>query len=453
MLIQFVVKNYLSFSDKEESVFKMTATSDNRHPNHVAHIKEQNLDILRTAAIYGANGAGKTNLIKALSFLKNLITKGVPPNKRIPIRRFKLSDTAAQEPARFEIEVLQEGTHYSYGLVLDDSRIREEWLFETKPNGRETLLFERTTTEKGNSQFEFGARLKESGSDFLSFVAQGTRPVQPFISEAELRNIKQIQPFIDWFRNTLELVPAELVYKQLEVRIHHDQDFAKKLGAFLKAAGTGIESVGTEVESLEFSKHFPGMPEDMKQGILSDLNGKNKAVIINAINPENSATDLKLISGTPESPLLIKLLTKHKHSSGKEISFPYKDESMGTKRLMHLFPILFSLQQTNKVFVIDELDRSLHPLLSRTFLSNFLDSKSKQSQLVFTTHEECLLDLDLLRRDEVWFVEKDETQASRCYPLTDFKIRPDVEIRKGYLNGRFGAIPFFGSTKELGWEN
>lgn len=452
MLIQFIIKNFLSFSDTEESIFKMTATSDSRHPNHVVHIEDQKLELLRTAGIYGANGAGKTNLIRALNFLKNLITKGVPPNQKVPVKRFRLSNTAEKEPARFEIEILQDNIHYCYGIVLDDIRIREEWLFETRPNGRETMLFERVTAEDGSSKFEFGARLKESGEDFISFVAKGTRPAQPFVSEAELRNIKQVQPFINWFRNTLELVPAELVYKPLEIRIHHDKDFAEKLGGFLKAAGTGIESVGTQTEELDFSKHFPGMPEEIIQEILSDLGGKS-AVMVNAGNKDGTINELKFISGTSEAPLLIRLHTIHKNNHGKEVSFSYKDESMGTRRLMHLFPILFSLLQTDKVFIIDELDRSLHPLLSKTFLSKFLDSDSKRSQLIFTTHEECLLDLDLLRRDEIWFVEKDSNQASRCYPLTDYKVRPDVEIRKGYLNGRFGAIPFFGSTKELGWES
>ncbi|OYZ18937.1 MAG: hypothetical protein B7Y39_12960 [Bdellovibrio sp. 28-41-41] len=442
MLIQFVAKNYLSFSNVDECIFKMTATSDSRHSNHVANVEGHKLNLLRTAAIYGANAAGKTNLVKALYFLRSLLIKGTQPKSKIALNRFKLNSSSRSEPARFEIEILQEDIHYSYGIVLDEERILEEWLFETKPNGRETMLFERASSKNGESKFEFGARLRESGLDFLSFVAKGTRPEQPFASEAELRNIKQIQPFLNWFRDTLVIIPADSKYKPLEMRIHQDQEFANHLGNFLRAAGTGIESIGSASEDLEFAKHFPGMSDDLKQQILSTLDGKNAVMIDSGKGP--SSNDLKIITGTIDKPILIKLNTIHKGLDGKEVSFSFKDESSGTQRLIHLFPVLFSLKQSKKVYVVDELERSLHPLLSRLFISTFLDSAVTRNQLIFSTHEECLLDLDLLRRDEIWFMEKGPDQASKCYPLTEFKIRPDLEIRKGYLAGRFGAIPFFG---------
>lgn len=442
MLIQFVARNYLSFSDLDECVFNMTATTDSRHINHVSKVEGHKLDLLRAAAMYGANGAGKTNFVKALYFLKSLLIKGIQPKHRIPISRFKLNSSSKSTPARFEVEVLQDGIHYSYGIVLDDERVREEWLFETKNNGRQTMLFERATSMENESKFEFGARLKESGADFLNFVAKGTRPEQPFVSEAESRNILQIQSFLKWFRETLNIIPADSKYRPLAMRIHRDKEFASHLGIFLKAAGTGIESIGSTSEDLDFSKHFPGMPEDLKQEILTTLDGKNGVMVDSGKGP--SANDLKIITGKIDKPILVRLHTIHKGLDGNEIAFSFKDESSGTQRLIHLFPILFSLKQSKKVYIVDELERSLHPLLSRLFISTFLDSEVTLNQLIFTTHEECLLDLDLLRRDEIWFMQKGPDQASKCYPLTEFKIRPDLEIRKGYLAGRFGAIPFFG---------
>lgn len=444
MLIQFVIKNCLSF--KDETVFRMTPTSDSRHSDHVFHSKGQKLSLLRTAAIYGANGAGKTNLVIALGFLRWLLISGVKPNAKIPLRRFKLANTNS-EPAKFEIEFLKNNVHYSYGISLDDTRVHEEWLFSTRPDGgREARLFERVTSKNGITSVEFGPQLKESGEDFLSFVAQGTRAEQPFLSEAETRNVKQIQPVMDWLRSCLTIVRVSSTSRSLPIRLSKDKNFADLLGKFLKAAGTGIDAVETNEEDLNFEVHFPWMPQTTRDEILAGLDGKASFVI----GIESNIDDISVVTGTKESPKILKMQTTHVTEDGSKVRFKFTEESSGTRRLIHLFPALFAMTQEEKVFVIDELDRSLHPLLSRTFLETFF-KQGKRSQLIFTTHEECLLDLDLLRRDEIWFIEKDGDQASHCYPLTDYKIRPDLEIRKGYLNGRFGGIPFFGDTNSLGW--
>lgn len=447
MLIQLVVKNFLSFRD--ETVFRMTATNDTRHPDHVLNIESQKISLLRSAAIYGANGAGKTNLVTALAFMKRLLVNGVKPKTNIGLRRFKLDDESERSPAKFEIEILKNGIRYSYGILLDDTRIHEEWLFSTKPDGgREARLFERVTSKDGTSTIEFGPQLKENGEDFLLFLAKGTRPEQPFISEAESRNVKQIQPVLDWFRDTLSIIRTSTTYRPLAVRLGKDKNFADSLGKFLKAAGTGIEAVEANEEALDFDKHFPGMPQALRDDLLTSLDGKANMIIL---GPEGPEDDFTAISGNRDNPKLLKLHTVHGGNKGERVSFRFAEESSGTKRLIHLFPALFALTQEGKVFVVDELDRSMHPLLSRLFFQTFLETASKSGQLIFTTHEECLLDLDLIRRDEIWFIEKDKTESSHCYPLTDFKIRPDVEIRKGYLNGRFGAIPFFGDIASLGW--
>ncbi|MGK5086834.1 ATP/GTP-binding protein [Bdellovibrionota bacterium FG-2] len=446
MLIQFVVENFLSFRD--EAVFRMTATSDAKHLDHVFTVESQKLSLLRSTAIYGANGAGKTNLVVALEFIQGLVTNGIKPKQKIPLRRFKLSDESAQKPSRFEVELLKDETRYSYGIVLDDTTVREEWLFATRPNGREVPYFERATTSDGNTQIKFGSQLKiKYGEDFLTFLAKGTRPEQPFIAEAESRNVKQIQPFIDWFRDSLSIVRTAATYGPLPLRISRDKNFTCALAQFLKAAGTGIETVETNEEDLDFDKHFPEMPITVRQEILADLNEKT-SLLLGQSSPED---DLTMITGGRENPKLLRIHTVHRGKNGKNVRFAFSEESAGTKRLIHLFPALFSLSQKNQVFIIDELDRSMHPLLSRHFFAAFLENAAKTSQLIITTHEECLLDLDLVRRDEVWFMEKDTEEASHCYPLTDFKVRPDLEIQKGYLNGRFGAIPFFGDVKSLGW--
>ena len=149
---------------------------------------------------------------------------------------------------------------------------------------------------------------------------------------------------------------------------------------------------------------------------------------------------------------LTQLKTSHRHENGDLIDFSMDEESEGTQRLINLIPSLYILgKDAEKVIFIDELDRRLHPLLSRSFVESAINCRSRENQLIFTTHDTNLLDLDLLRRDEIWFVEKNKNGVSDCYSLAEFKIRPDLKIEKGYLNARFGAIPFFGNPKDLGW--
>ena len=148
--------------------------------------------------------------------------------------------------------------------------------------------------------------------------------------------------------------------------------------------------------------------------------------------------------------LLRTIRAEHKAADGSPVPLPFQEESDGTQRLTHLLPALFQLQNQQRVYVIDEIDRSLHPLLSRKFIEFFLHAcKGHGSQILVTTHESNLMDLDLLRRDELWFTEKDAQGASSIYSLSDYKVRTDLKIDKGYLHGRFGAIPFLGNLDRL----
>ena len=146
-----------------------------------------------------------------------------------------------------------------------------------------------------------------------------------------------------------------------------------------------------------------------------------------------------------------KLVFEHKNNSGNSISFAYAEESDGTKRLLDYLPAFLSVILLKGVYVIDEIERSIHPLLIKELLTKFsLDEKTK-GQLIFTTHESNLLDQDILRQDEIWFAEKNKTGSTELYPLSDFKEHHTIDIRKGYLNGRYGAIPFLGNLKDLNW--
>ena len=337
---------------------------------------------------------------------------------------------------------------YTYGFVANSKRILEEWLF-ARPKSQEVRYFERVTDVQSSTKVEFGPTLKrwEKDEQFLEFVARGTRENQLFLTEAMERNMESVKPVYQWFRDVLTLVPTNLPMQPIEIRACQEVSFTEFMGDFLCLADTGINGVVTEEEELDYKRHLPGMPEVLRQRLEDDLAKQEVVWMIGGEEKPSFA-----IRSGKDGPTVIRLKTKHKDQQGQPVLFNIEEESSGTQRVMQILPILADIKTGNRVYVIDELDRKLHPLLSRLFVETFLEqSKANNSQLIFTTHETSLLNMDLLRRDETWFVEKDTGGVSHLYSLSSLKVRPDLKIERGYLQGRFGAIPFIGDTRALGW--
>lgn len=444
MLIRFTVSNYLSF--KEEAGLNLLATTDSHHQKHVFHApKGKEVSILRTAVMYGANGSGKSNLVKAIEFAQKLILEGTKSDKPISFVPFKLNADCIKKPGKFEFVIKHNGTLYTYGFLVNSKRVIEEWLYAII-NKNEQRLFERITNEQGTVTAEFGPSLARKGTNqyqFLQFVVKGTRPNQLFLTEAQERNVKEIKPLIEWFKNVLTVISPTSVYEGLTIRAHEDVNFAKFIGNFLNDAGTGIE--GIEPTEVKLQDKLTEFPVELREKILTDVQTATSVIL------QNEAGGQYLVKkGKAGEPLLIRLKAKHRMNDGETTTFEFEEESDGTKRLMHLIPALIDSKRREKVYVVDEIDRSLHPLLSKLFLQFYLDEKAfMQGQLILTTHETNLLNLDILRRDEIWFVEKDKKGASHFSSLAEYKVRNDLKIAKGYLQGRFGAIPFIGDLKHL----
>ncbi len=459
MLVQVTIENFLSF--REETTFSMLGVSgDQHHADHLAvDAAGKGRSLLPISAIYGANAAGKSNLIKAIDFAKDLILEGTRSSQALQVSSFKLGNYS-NKPSKIEFIFTYKGDLYSYGFRLNNTQILEEWLYGT-PFGkkREVPYFERVTSQKKETTVEYGTPLKgrsKKREQFLDFVAQGTRPNQLFLTEAIDRNVQTVKPVVDWFRKVLTIIPAEASSRGLELGILSNKEFTNFLSDFLRFADTGIDSIGTEEVEFDFDRHFPGMPQSMREELLQDLSkaGEEAGEDFVAMFENFRGKRYLLVKGTQGNLSLIQLRTQHRHANGHLVDFSMEEESEGTQRLIHLMPVLFLLQENpEKVILLDELDRRLHPLLSRRFIEVALSCRKKnsQNQLIFTTHDTNLLDLDLLRRDEIWFVEKNRQGASHLYSLAEFKIQPDIKIEKGYLNGRFGAIPFFGDIRNLGW--
>lgn len=441
MLLQFVVENFLSFRDA--ATLSLLAAEDVEHAPGQLLSGPEGRDVLRCAAIYGANASGKSNLARAIEIAQDLILRGTRSGKPIKRSPFKLDPTRLDAPSRFELEVGAAEHRYSYGFAVTDTEVQAEWLFISEGDS-ERLLFEReATSPAGQSTIRIGEALAADAErqQFLRFVAEGTRPNQLFVTEARERNVVELNPFIDALQAVTIIWPGA-AFGQLAGRLVSDASFRSFVGTLLQEAGTGVE--GIDVESSVWTASQ--LPHEILEAYLS---GASLSGEIGTIRPAGfDKLELLMLQGV------------HRTQGDQPVKLGLDEESDGTRRLLHLAPALYFLNLPGKGdrgYIIDELERSLHPLLTRLFLERFLapNARGQVGQLIFTTHDTNLLDLSLLSRDSIWFTEKDDRGASTLYSLAEYKAdqleQLGAHLEQGYLQGRFGAIPFFGDAAKLRW--
>jgi AAA15 family ATPase/GTPase len=450
MLLSFTLKNFRSFADEQE--FSMVAS--NKYPDHREHLcRVPNSDesVLRTAIIYGANGSGKSNLIKALSFIQLLVITGTQPGKAIARQPFLFDVKAGREPSRFQLRFIQNELVFDYGFLVTDTEISEEWLFLLR-GAKETSVFERTTKE-GQSKIDPGPGMTETQygdhSKAAALARIGVRGNQLFLAAVRdglnaADHGPLIQAVLEWIGSIVIVMP-NANFNGLAQWVANNVLFTDFAGRFLRDASTGVAALRMDNQELDEKS---GLPLDFAKQVLSDAQpGEVRQMQLPGLG------NVFLQKGVDQKILLQSIRAEHQDSEGRAVMLPLQEESDGTQRLTHLLPALFQLQDERRIYVIDEIDRSLHPLLAKKFIEFFLRAcSSKKGQLVVTTHESNLMDLDLLRRDELWFTEKSLQGISSLYSLADFKVRTDLKIDKGYLQGRFGAIPFLGNLDRLAEE-
>jgi uncharacterized protein len=442
MLIRFAVENYLSFNERVE--LSMITGKYRLLPEHVIKRNgKRSPNLLKAAVVYGANASGKTNIVSAIAFGKRLVVRGTKAGDSISVRRFKLEKDKDSKLSRFQYDFDTDGTSYSYGFGIDNTRVAEEWLYEIG-GAKDKCLFERQTSDDGqvtvNCLDALAKNVKER--DFLSFVALGTRPNQLFLTESVERNMKHFEGVHTWFKNKLNVIFPRSRVSGLGVRFEKDE--GKDQDAFLRlvqAFDTGISGFQAKRRGLEKTD----LPEQIVESLMKDLKAGEMAEIE---GPGDESYTVRLSkNGELEA---LSLATKHRiKNSTEEVVFDLGEESDGTRRIIDLVPAVSSLSKSGGVFIIDELDRSLHPHVTRGLLKTFFTQSMPDSQLIVTTHESSLLDLTLLRRDEIWFVDKNQHGESEVHSLEEFKPRYDKDIRKGYLLGRFGGIPVVRGPKRI----
>ena len=468
MLLQFTVENFLSFD--EEVAFSMLASDkigENEHPSHVIAGQPK---LVRGAAIYGANGAGKSNLIAAMSFSRQLMLSGVRPGQSIGARPFALRTEEAR-PTKFGWIFRHAHQIWNYSISILGNRVEAESLHARNIAYEEdNLYFERATDPNGETKVEFGAIVLGDGSEeraqFLKFVAQGCRPEQPFINEAWDRGLREFYSFINWFVHSLQIVTMQEAWagrklsssfsmpgykskKDFEPVRVRDEEFIQFLSEFLRYADTGIEKVVFDREEFR-PEMLPFLEDEYRDEEFFSSQGSDATLVL---FPKEAKLPFMAERDADGIKVLIPKAV-HLDSEGNEKPFPFEWESAGTRRLLYLVPWLFQLFSEPTVLIIDELDQHLHSLLAREFVRLALDDKrAERGQLIFASHDTSLLDKWLLRRDEIWFVDKNRNGASDLFSLSQFDMSDDVDYERAYLQGLFEGKPYFKfSPLVRGWD-
>lgn len=449
MLVRFTVSNFLSF--RESTEFNMLTGNPRRLEHHV-YEPVKGLELLKMAAVYGANGAGKSNLVKAMIYLRDLVTRGwVPPG---PLQ-FKLDQAAVKQPTTLEVEFICEGNMYVYGVDLSPTQIIEEWLYHSLPDKEDELIFHRRMKE-GAVSIEVAPSYRETEEQKLRIglyekeILKDTVTLLQMLGESKA-DFGPVRHVLNWFGNSWGVMFPQSQPKGIIEEMTRIPEFFAFARELMCTFHTGIQEL--DIETYDLNTFFGADDAELASQIKSDLEksealGRNMVVQHHTLNEE-----LFITRNTEGMPVVKRLIARHTGSGGRSVPFALWQESDGTRRLLDFLPVLFKATREPVVIVIDEIERTIHPLLLRELVSKFAMDKQTKGQLVFTTHEAHLLDQEFMRQDEFWFAEKSHEGATSLSPLSDFKdVRYDLDLRKGYLAGRFGAIPYTGDLRHLKWD-
>lgn len=413
MLIRFRVENFRSIRDEQE--LSLVASPLSEHTESLVHAERYDIDLLRAAAIYGPNASGKSTLLHALDFMRDAVEESHriwSPDGGVPRTPFALDPAAVAQPSLFAADLLLDGVRYEYGFVADSARIHEEWLY-AYPNGRKQEWFTRDSTRA--PEFTFSRYLKGENRAIAGF----TRPNSLFLSAAAQNNHPMLDRVYAWFGSGLLLVTesSRPDFELAGYNLCQDEHVRSAIFDFLELADLGISGIETVEEEMGvYASRFGLKPGD----------------------PE-----LPLFSTRPAGGVRL----RHRAGRGRaDVALPFEQESQGTQTLFGLAGVIRGMLRSGGVLVVDELDRSLHTHLALSIIRMFTNPETNpnNAQLIFNTHDTNLLDTSLMRRDQIWFTEKGQDGATRLFPLTDFRARKYENLERGYLLGRYGAVPAIG---------
>ncbi|MBW9154519.1 ATP/GTP-binding protein [Clostridium estertheticum] len=409
MLMEFSVENFLSIKDRV--TLSMVASKDTSHKKNLIKNADKGINILNTAVIYGANASGKTTVLRGIGFLANFLNTSheMQNGKKISVKPFRLDRACLDKPSSFEIIFKTEGIKYVYGFSVTKDKVIEEYLYYY-PKGRQSIIFERENTDqyKFTNDIEIQTQIKNK---FHS-------PNKLFLSTASLWEYKPAQIPFEWIDNNLQIIISHERLEEITADMMKENEIINKKVKYL------IKTVVKDIEDITFTEIELNKKDNPLLKYLSE-GAKSKLL---------STNDNKLLS----------VNTAHKINNSQElVEFDLGEESDGTRKLFGILGPWVTVLEQGHTLIVDELDIRLHPHLTRFLVELFQnpDTNKKNAQLIFSTHDTNLLDQDLFRRDQIWFTEKKEDNSTDLYSLDDFTVRKDAAIEKGYLQGKYGAIP------------
>ncbi len=419
MLIEFRVANFKSIRD--EQVISLVADKDKSHiETHSFQTGIKSIPfVLKSAAIYGANASGKSNMIEALVFIHREVIESYvrPQGSKINLRPFRLDKSKLNEPSEFEITFLINQTRYQYGFVINSERITDEWLLVYEKSKPQEWFTRRYDIEKGKYTYKLGSHLKGQ----KKLWQDSTRDNALFLSTAVQLNSEQLTPVFEWISENLIFLGMNInFYPEDSIAMLNQEEKKKELIDLVIKADIGIKHI--KLENKKGRENTIQFNPKLKQG--SRIHSEEKEIPV---------------------PMFL-----HETDMGSALFYIF-EESIGTQRLFYLAGPILETLENGKTLIIDELDSSLHTLIVQWLVSMFNSNKynKKGAQIIFTTHDTNLLNKDILRRDQIWFIEKDKNQATQVYSLSEFSPRKHEALEKGYLQGRYGALPFIEDSDHI----
>ena len=448
MLIRFVLENLFSFGEQKEFT-----TIPNKRLKTLEHHKYNynDFNVLKIGAIYGANGAGKSNLIKSLELFQKLIVR-----EKIPFRlkdsKFKFNNPEDNQNQVFVIEFIQENKAFYYGIILDENTIiTEELYLSGLGKNDDKLIYERKTdtNEKTSiifhEEFENDEKSQVLKAVLLEEFVKPDEPILKLLSNRDNKFLANVKIAYKWFEDTLQIITPDSKPRALAHKIDIDPEFKNYATDLMCSFNIGISELTSEKKDV---KEFFGEDNDKEiDRLIKDVDDSPKKMIGLRSNKGDEIIIVK-----ENGKIFVKTLKiGHIGKRNKSVLFNLNEESDGTVRLLDFVPAFRSIISNEKVFFIDEIERSIHPLLIKELVRKFSLDPDTKGQLIFSTHESNLLDQEIFRQDEIWFAEKNNDGSTDLYSLNDFKEHKTIDIQKGYLNGRYGSIPFLGNLQDLNW--
>ena len=442
MLLRFVIENVSSFKEAVE-FNTFPSSKSHSHGNH--KMTCGHVTALRMSAIYGANGAGKSNLLFALRLLKSMVeTESLRNISVYESLSFKLDEECINKPSGLAIEFYHNQKVFYYHVEFDRERVFLEELYLSERT-KDVELFKRegSTISMNGDYFAKGFktqfvevldRLVRPDMLLLSFMGKYYSAEMPFVSEA-----------YSWFVEKLEIILPDSTIHVVPHLFDSNIHFSELVNSMMPELKTGISRLFVRKEELD-EENIKGNEELLRLIKQAKLHPGEPQIM-----KANWAGEISNVVSEEGKVFMKTLVAVHRMEDGKEINMAFASESDGTRRLVDYMPLFYAVTNEDKVYVVDEIERSMHPILIKSLMERLSHSEKASGQLIFSTHESGLLDQDIFRPDEIWFAQKDAEQATQLYPLSDFNIHKTANIENGYLNGRYGGIPFLSNLKDLHW--